>query len=447
MERIIKGSVLRQTALGAVRGNERETCLEFLGLPYAHADRFAYATPAEHWGDEQDGTHFGPACPQSRAWHEHMEDPTARFYRREFREGSSIAYSEDCLNLNIYTPKQAGNCPVVIFFHGGSFDSGSNCERPFDGAALAERGIISVFANYRLGVLGWLTHEELAGENGRDGNFGLDDQLTAIRWVRAHIGDFGGDGGNITLLGQSAGAMAIQYHCLNRKNTGLFRRAAMMSGAGLFPSFSLPRRAEDTHAYWLDYMNTARCRSLDELREVSLDRLFDAGEELRSRRRDSMFNTMPVIDGRLIPAPVDELMCDPLKIDYLLGFTNNDMYAPLLAFIGKRFARRNSAYTYFFDLDAPGDGSGAFHSSDLRYIFGTLDGSWRPYDKRDYEVSRQITRYLANFARCGNPNGPGLPFWKRSAGELCLTRDRTAMGRANYIRLACNAVLKGSPKA
>ncbi|MCR5089345.1 MAG: carboxylesterase family protein [Oscillospiraceae bacterium] len=447
MEKISEGTVLRQTALGAVRGNEREDCLEFLGLPYAHAARFAYASLTEHWEGEQDGTRFGPACPQNRAWHEHMEDPSVRFYRREFREGSSFIYSEDCLNLNIYTPKQAENCPVVIFFHGGSFDSGSNCENPFDGAALARQGIIIVFANYRLGVLGWLTHADLERQNGCDGNFGLDDQLTAIRWVRTHIGDFGGDGGNITLLGQSAGAMAIQYHCLNRENAGLFRRAAMMSGAGLFPRFSLPRRAEDTRAYWLDYMNAARCRSLDELREASLETLFGAVEELRNRRRDSLYNTMPVVDGRLIPAPVDVLMRDPLSIEYLLGFTNNDMYAPLLAFIGTRFARKNNAFTYFFDLDAPGDKSGAFHSSDLRYIFGTLDRSWRPYDGRDREVSGQMIRYLANFACSGSPNGPGLPFWKRGAGALCFAREKTEMGHADFLRLACNAVVKGSPKA
>ena len=204
------GAVRLETACGPVRGNEREGCLEFLGVPYARAERFAYASAVEHWDGVLDATAFGPACPQNRAWHEHMENPTFRFYKREFREGSVFTYSEDCLNLNIYTPKQAKNCPVVLFFHGGGFESGINCESPFDGGELAKRGIITVFANYRLGPLGYLTHEDVQKQFGRDGNFGLDDQLTAIRWVKRHIGDFGGDGENITLLGQSAGAISIQ---------------------------------------------------------------------------------------------------------------------------------------------------------------------------------------------------------------------------------------------
>ena len=130
------GAVRLETACGAVRGNEREDCLEFLGVPYAKAERFAYAKSVEHWDGELDATAFGPACPQNRGWHEHMEDPTFRFYKREFREGSRFTYSEDCLNLNIYTPKGAHNCPVVLFFHGGGFESGINSESPFDGAAL-----------------------------------------------------------------------------------------------------------------------------------------------------------------------------------------------------------------------------------------------------------------------------------------------------------------------
>ena len=448
METIKSGTVLRQTACGPVRGNKRDNCLEFLGLPYAHAQRFVYAEPVNCWEGELDATHFGSACPQNRAWHEHLEHPTRRFFKREFRENIVFHYDEDCLNLNIYTPKQAQSCPVLLFFHGGGFDSGINCEDPFDGAALAERGIVTVFANYRVGVLGYLTHEEIEKKYGRDGNFGLDDQVTAIRWVKAHIGDFGGDPDNITLLGQSAGAISIQYLCLNHQNEGFFCRAAMMSGAGLFPRFSLPRRAADTREYWLDFMRTAHCDSLDELKKASLDDLFDAVEELKARRKDNIYNTMPVIDGFLIPAPIDELIRRPLRLDYLIGFTNCDMYAPVMAWIGTRFARKNGAYVYFFDLDAPGDDNLAFHSSDLRYMFGTLSGSWRPYGARDYEASGQMLDYLANFARNGDPNGPGLPVWKKGrAGVLRFAKEKTAMARVPYLRLAHNFIRKGDPKA
>ena len=177
------GSITIQTACGQIRGNERTDCLEFLGVPYARAARFAYCSPVENWDGPLDTTEFGPGCPQNRAWHEHLEHPTRRFYKKEFRAGAEYRYSEDCLNLNIYTPKEAKGSPVVLFFHGGGFDSGLNAESPFDGAGLARRGIVSVFANYRVGPLGYLSHEDIRKQYGRDGNFGLDDQLTAIRWV------------------------------------------------------------------------------------------------------------------------------------------------------------------------------------------------------------------------------------------------------------------------
>ena len=451
VEKKILGGVTLQTPCGTLRGNERESCFEFLGVPYARAGRFEYSAAVERWDGVLDATRPGPGCPQNRAVHEHLEHPTRRFYKREFREGSVFAYGENCLNLNIFTPKNAKNCPVIVFFHGGGFDSGLNSEDPFDGAAFAERGIVTAFANYRLGPLGWLTHEEIKRKYGRDGNFGLDDQLAAIRWVKKHIAAFGGDGENITLLGQSAGAISIQYHCLNHVNEGLFRRAAMMSGGGMFPRFALPRRAEDTHEYWLEFMSAAGCATLDELRKAPLDALFDAVEEMKKRRRDNSYNTMPVVDGMLIGAPIDEMIKTPLPLDYLIGYTNTDLYAPIMAFIGRRFAKQNGGFVYYFDLDAPGDKNGAFHSSDLRYVFGTIAGSWRPYAARDYEASAQLVSYLANFARTGEPNGPGLPRWERMgkgrARVLRIAPEVTAMGRAGYGKMTFNFLTKGEPKA
>ena len=451
VEKKILGSVTLETPCGVLKGNARENCFEFLGVPYARAGRFEYAAAVESRDGVLDATRPGPACQQNRAWHAHLEDPTRRFYKREFREGSVFSYGEDCLNLNIFTPKEAENCPVVIFIHGGGFDSGINSEDPFDGAGLAARGIVTVFVNYRLGPLGWLTHEEIQKRYGRDGNFGLDDQLTAIRWVKKNIAAFGGDGDNITLLGQSAGAISIQYHSLNHANEGLFQRAAMMSGGGMFPRFALPRRAEDTRPYWLEFMALAGCKSLEELKSLSLDALFDTVEEIRKRRKDNTYNTMPVIDGLLIPAPIDEMIKTPLGLDYLIGYTNNDLYAPMMAFIGNRFAKANGAYVYFFDLDAPGDGSAAFHSCDLRYVFETLSGSWRPYGARDREAAAQLAQYLANLARTGDPNGEGLPEWKRAsrgrARVLRIAPEGTATWRADYMKMTRNLLTKGEPKA
>ena len=124
------------------------------------------------------------------------------------------------------------------------------------------------------------------------------------------------------------------------------------------------------------------------------------------------------------------------------------MYAPVMAFIGERFGRQTGAYLYYFDLDAPGDDNRAFHSSDLRYIFETLDGSWRPYGARDHEAAGQMAAYLANFARSGDPNGPGLPRWERAPkGVLRIARGGTKMGHVNYIKLTRNMLRVGDPKA
>ena len=443
--------ILLESSCGTLRGFETERCRVFFGVPYARAGRFEYARRVDHWDGVQDATVPGKACPQSRGWHAHLENPTRRFYLREFREDAHFDYDEDCLNLNIYTPKEARNCPVLLFFHGGGFDAGSNCESPFDGSGFAARGVVAVFANYRVGPLGYLTHEEIQRKYGRDGNFGLDDQLTAIRWVKAHIASFGGDGENITLLGQSAGAISVQYLCLNPAHAGLFRRAAMMSGGGMFPRFALPRRAADTHEYWEQFIRAAGCKNFGELREAPLGALFDAVEEMKRTRKDSVYNTMPVIDGYLLGAPVDELIASPLAIDYLIGFTNTDLYAPAMAYIGMRYARQNGAYVYYFDLDAPGDENGAFHACDLRYVFETLSGSWRPYGARDYEAAAQLADYLANFARGGDPNGTGLPRWEKTERGaprvLRIAPAGTAMGRADYLKMIYRMLKKGDPKA
>ena len=309
-----------------------------------------------------------------------------------------------------------------------------------------------MFANYRVGVLGYLTHEEVKKRFGREGNFGLDDQMTALRWVRAHIADFGGDAENLTLMGQSAGAISVQYLCMNPANRGLFRRAVMMSGAGKFPAFALPRPAEQTREYWEEYIRVSGCADFDALRRAPLQVLYDTTEKMKERRSDTTYCTMPVVDGALIPKPVDALIRDPLPLDYLIGYSNADMYAPVMAWIGNRFGRRTNAFIYFFDRNAPGDDNRAFHSADLRYVFGTLWKSWRPYTLRDRVAEKQLTAYLANFARRGDPNGDGLPRWER-AGHGLRTRVlrigewKTAMGSAAYAKMTRNFLWRKEPEA
>ncbi|MCR5795161.1 MAG: carboxylesterase family protein [Solobacterium sp.] len=439
------------TPLIRVRGIETEGCRQFLGIPYARAGRFRYAQMIEEYENAIDASSFGSSCPQYRQFFPQLDNPERLFYHREFREGLSFRYEEDCLNLDIYTPADAVNCPVAVFIHGGGFNSGSNEEEPFRGYELAKRGIITVFVNYRVGIFGYLTHEEIYREYGRDGNFGLDDQRTALRWVKKFISSFGGDPDNITLFGQSAGAISIQYLCLDHGNTGLFRRVFMMSGAGLFPKFALPRKAEDTREYWLQLMEKAGCSCLEELRHLDVKNLLTAAQEMKKERKDTLYCTMPVIDGVLLKKPVGELIGDPVRTPCMISFTGSDMYAPLMAYIGCQYGRRNDAYICFFDREAPGDDNGAFHSCELRYIFGRLAQSWRPYTERDEEISRQLMDYFAAFAKTGDPNGEDRPYWQPCRNGrlrvLRITEKQTAPGRVPCLKLCLNMIRKGNPKA
>ena len=439
-----------KTSIGDFIANEYDDTYEFLGIPYAKAKRFEYCERIDNY-DNFDATQMGDCCPQFRQYHPHLEDSERLFYYKEFREGIDFKYSEDCLNLNIYTPKNASKCPVILYFHGGGFNSGSIPEYPFRGYELNKRGVVVVFANYRVGVLGYLSHKEIEKKYHRNGNFGHDDQLQAIKWVKDYIEEFGGDKNNIMLLGQSAGAISIQYHCLNHDNEGLFTKAGMISGGGMFPKFALPKKAEDTYEYYLEMMEYAGCKSFEEFKSVDIKTIFDAYDIIKTRRKDNMYNMMPVIDGCLLKDSVDKLIENPLKIDYLLSYTSNDLYAPMMAYISNKYAKENGAYVYYFDIDAPSDNNGAFHSCDLRYLFGTLDSSWRNYRDRDREVSKQMIDYLANFAKKGDPNGSLLPEWiktnKNNHEVLCVNLKEIKMGRPSYIKLIWNMFMKGSPKA
>ena len=441
-------SFLLKTDTGSFRGNDGDGCKVFLGIPYATAGRFEYASVIPHYAQEVDARSPGPACMQKRAWpeFEHLEIPERRFYHREFREGITYEYSEENgLNLNIFMPESGEDLPVIVFFHGGGFDSGSINSSPYNGTELAKRGCVTVFAQYRVGVFGYFTHEEIFASEHRDGNFGLDDMVTALIWVRKHIAGFHGDPANVTVMGQSAGAMSIQYMLCSPRTDGLFHKAIMMSGAGLFPNFSLPRPCEVTRGYWKEVMGFCGCSALEEVRRIPPKDLLQAVEKQKSVRKDNTFNTMPVIDHYLLPEGVDRLIRTPKEVPLIVGFTNNDMYTFLLAHISKKYAKKHNGYLYYFDIDAKGDGNQAFHSSDVRYAFGTLASSWRPYAESDYAASRLMMDYFARFAATGDPNHDGAPRWDVYKGRaLRFSDDGAVMEKPKNGKLLRNT-LKGDP--
>ncbi len=434
-----------ETDCGRIRGNERENCCEFLGIRYAKAERFGYAQTVDHWDGILDATKYGDACVQYRTYFPHLDVPERRFYHREFREGLEFNYSEDCLNLNIYAPPKVKDCPVLVFIHGGGFNSMANSEGYLDGESYAKRGVILVCINYRVGVFGYMTSEKIQERYSRDGNFGLDDILTALKWVKDHIASFGGNPDKITVMGQSAGAISLQYLCLSEKSKDLFKRAIMISGAGLFPKMGRPKTKEETREYWKQVIELSGASSFEEFEKLDARTILAAVEEIKKVRKDNTANTQPVVDGYLLPEPVEKLIKHPLKLDYMAGTTSNDMYTAVLYNMARKFINSAGGYRYYFDVDAPGDDNGAFHSSDLRYVFGTLDKSFRNYDKRDHEISELIIDYITEFVKTGKPNQENRPVWANKGKPLYISREKIEMKRPDPVKMILNT-FKGDPK-
>ena len=225
----------------------------------------------------------------------------------------------------------------------------------------------------------------------------------------------------------------------------------MISGGGKFPDFALPRPAEQTSTYWHDFMSfmeneTGSKVDFEVLKSIDTKNIFDALDKFKLTRKDNTYNTMPVIDGLLIPSPIQELIKNPLKVNYMIGYTNCDLYAPLMALIGHKFARANKAYVYFFDVNPKGsDKHKAFHSSDLRFIFDTLEKSWRPYDDEDKKIAGLMQDYIANFVKSGNPNSnEKLPEWKHKGKKaLHFSTGKIKMVKAPYLRLIYNMLSGG----
>ena len=420
----------------------------YKGIRYATAGRWEYPTPVTRWEGTYQATAYGAACYQPRSFYDEAQVPEKAFYYNEFRRGEHYDYSEDCLFLNIWTPADAGpdaKLPVLFYIHGGGFTGGCGHEKHFDGPAWPTKGVVAVTVNYRLGPLGFACLPELSAEAGHTGNYGLYDQLCALQWVHDNIAAFGGDPGRVTLMGQSAGAMSVQQLCLSPLTRGLAAGAVMSSGGGVGEEFAATP-APDHYAFWQAVMRRAGCADLAEFRALAPQALFAAWQQEKAADGGRM-RTAPVIDGRLIPR--DGMAAarrgDQLPVPYLMGSTSEDIVPPIVHRMAKGWCRlqadqgRPAAYAWFFDRRLPGDGNGAWHSSDLWYWFGTLDHCWRPMTAKDRLLSEQMVQYLTNFARTGDPNGGGLPRWeavrKGQSRVLRLGEGETRMGGVNIAKL------------
>jgi para-nitrobenzyl esterase len=469
-----------------VRGIAQNGLHAFKGIPYALPPtgdaRWRAPAPAPAWRDTVDASAFGPAC---------VQPPTSGNIYAE----TLSPMSEDCLHLNVWTPRDARNAPVFVWIHGGALVRGASSQIMYDGAALARRGVVVVSINYRLGMLGYLAHPELSAESpdGVSGNYGLLDQIAALRWVRENISAFGGNPGNVTIAGQSGGALSVVYLMVSPRARGLFHRAIAQSA--YIPAtpeltrerFGMPS-AEDEGVYFageLGARNIEALRGMDaealtggaartgylpsgNIDGVILPRqlvdIFDSGEqaavpiiagfnsgEIRSLRRllppapaeaedyEAAIRTgyADLSDAFLKRYPattIDESMLATTR-DAMFGWTSERL-------VRTQSAIRQSAFLYFFDHGYPAAddmGLHAFHASELPYVFGNVartPESWPkpPDSEMERNLSDAMMGYWVSFARDGKPDAAGWPAWGPYApGEAYMRFADAPQGGADLL--------------
>jgi len=454
---------------GKVAGVSAGGTTVFKGIPFAAAPvgerRWKAPQPVAPWTGVRDGSKFGAAC---------VQDP---MFPRLFAGPTEL--SEDCLYLNVWTPaKSAGDkLPVMVWIYGGGFVGGQTSAPIYDGAKLAAKGVILVSVAYRLGAFGFLAHPELSRESGKgSGNFGLQDQIAGLQWVKANIAKFGGDPGRVTIFGESAGGISVSMLTASPAANGLFQRAISESGG----SFGGPRRGNEgglnvpplkvAEANGQKFLEKLGVNNIAAGRAVGVDKIMAA----QGAGLSAAAAFWPVFDGDVLPGDQYELYQAKQFNDtpVLIG-TNSDEgglfipgKVPPAAFeqtvrsgFGKSAesvlaayphateaessaAARNlmrestfawhtwawamlqsekgkgKAFVYYYDHRTPQQPNGAGHGSEIAYVFRTLGapgtnlgGPDVPTRPEDIKMSELMSSYWTNFAKTGNPNGPGLPLW------------------------------------
>ena len=454
---------------GAVEGVAAEGVVAFKGLPFAKAPvgerrwRAPEALPA--WQGMRDASQFGAACPQPIS-----------------RPGSIYAspldkIDEDCLFLNIWAPEKAEKAPVIVWIHGGSLVTGAAHEGMYEGTALAQRDAVIVSINYRLGVLGYMAHPELSAENPQNisGNYGLLDQVRALEWVRENIAAFGGDPENVTIAGESAGALSVMYLMASPKARGLFHKAILQSAYLI----STPELRVSTHGE-LPAEDGGRLLGEKLGRDLKGLREMDAQELMLSAIANG-FGPWGAVDGQILPRQLVEIFDrgEQADVPVLAGSNQGEirtlrMLAPqapdsaeqyeaairarygdladeflrqhpssnmdesvmtsvrdmLYTWTAQRLVKSQTtkgqdAFLYYFDHAYPAtteQNLHAFHAAEIPYVFGTFDRSpvmWpRPkVTVAEGRLSESLGDYWVNFARTGQPQSQHGPQWSAYGTE------------------------------
>jgi para-nitrobenzyl esterase len=448
---------------GRVGGVTADGITSFKGIPFAAPPvgnlRWRAPQPVRPWSGIKKADHFGPECMQASVFGQ---------------SGARPAGSEDCLYLNVWTAAKSAHdrLPVMVWIYGGGYFAGSTSDPSFDGTRLAKQDAVLVSISYRLGALGFLADPQLDTESPHhvSGNYGLLDMIAALKWVKANIAKFGGDPSRVTIFGQSAGGFSVSLLTQSPLANGLFERAIAESGANFGPvqgdtrhnPFTLPAflpvwRAEALGKRFLAVLGVhtiAAARALDAQAILTAQRAHQRTFSWFVPVRDGYvlpsdgyalyearsFNDTPVLIGtnsdegsffepphttpRQFEAQVRAvfgsyaasiLATYPHATDAQSSQAQRDVFRDyFLAWRAWTWARLQSlkgegkAYLYYFDVPTPPDAHGSPHGAELPYVFDNLP---TPAPSAARALATLVSGYWVNFARTGNPNGPGLPRW------------------------------------
>jgi para-nitrobenzyl esterase len=426
----------------------------FKGIPFAAPPvgdlRWREPQPVVPWQGVRACDSFGPSPMQGKP-------VPFMMWSKEFLIPAS-PISEDCLYLNVWTGARTPGerRPVLVWVYGGGFVSGGAGVPIYDGAATARKGVIFVSINYRVGIFGFFAHPDLSVESGHhaSGNYGLMDQIAALKWVQKNIGAFGGDPANVTIAGQSAGSMSVNCLMASPLAAGLFNKVIGESGALFTGESASMLTAENAGRSLLQHMDVA---SLKDLRAMP-------AEELMKKAQGTW---RPVVDGYVLPDAIAAIFRNHQEnaAGLLTGWTENEVEPPVKSardfqkeiagqyknFDGATFAQyypaqtdseaavsekrlagdlliglpnftwanvestRGKVYVYRFARRLPVSGAykdyGAFHTGDVPYAYDNLQFVNRPWEPVDHRLAATMSDYWVNFVKTGDPNGAGLPQW------------------------------------
>jgi len=452
-----------ETAQGKLLGvaSERAAAVKvFKGIPYAAPPvgqrRWQPPQAAAAWTGERMADSFGPDC---------MQQPYAEgsFFYRPARMNS-----EDCLYLNVWTAAEPDESrPVMVWLHGGALTRGSGAIDTYDGASLAQKDVILVTINYRLGVFGYFAHPELVAESPRfsAGNYGILDQIQALKWVQQNIAAFGGDPDNVTVFGESAGAWSVHFLTASKLAEGLFHKAIAQSGARLDMRVELDRQSSagaSAAASGAQLAQRLGAESVADLRAMPARELLDGAA-------DEGFRTDGIVDGWVIPEQPYQIFSQGRqnKVPVLVGFNSDegttlgaastlpdsaeayeaqlrsvhgDLADMILEVYPADDIRRStldnfrdasfgwnmvtwanltrnvdeSAFLYFFTHRPPGPMSqqlGAYHAAEIAYVFNNVHSLRNQASAMDFRLADIMSDYWVNFAHHGVPSAPGQPQW------------------------------------